>query len=225
MSRRSLLAIAVALAADRSPGRRGVGNVPAPDQGSGCTHRARRSRTGVRPRYGRGASHRRRSGSRFPAYWSIFERMSATASPKARFWLASTTASRARRSPERRLPSEQAAANLHKATASVEKARRTTPTPRTSANVVKSWWRAIPPRSRRRKRQKPVQDATLGELNLANGDVLVANAAIGDAKAQQQLQTADIGLSHSDGAVRRHGDRAIEGAWFGPQPRDNQCSL
>jgi HlyD family secretion protein len=33
---------------------------------------------------------------------------------------------------------------------------------------------------------------TLADLNLANSDVLVAKAAISDAKAQQELQTATL---------------------------------
>ena len=39
---------------------------------------------------------------------------------------------------------------------------------------------------------KAAQDATLGDLNLANSDVLVAQANISDAKAQQQQQSATL---------------------------------
>jgi HlyD family secretion protein len=39
---------------------------------------------------------------------------------------------------------------------------------------------------------KTTQDAALADLNLANSDVLVAEANIGDAKAQQQLQSATL---------------------------------
>ena len=39
---------------------------------------------------------------------------------------------------------------------------------------------------------KAVQDAAFGDLNLAKSDVMVAQAAIGDAKAQQQQETATL---------------------------------
>ncbi len=87
---------------------------------------------------------------------------------------------------------EQAEANLQRATASVEKAK---------ANYTNA-------KNINERRQKLVQtniasvetaqtsqaaqDAAFGELNLANSDVLVAKAAIGDAKAQQQQQTVTL---------------------------------
>jgi HlyD family secretion protein len=87
---------------------------------------------------------------------------------------------------------EQTEANLQRAEASVEKAK---------ANLANA-------KNINERRQKlvqtniasvetaqtaqTVQDAALGDLNLANGDVLVAKANISDAKAQQQLQSATL---------------------------------
>ena len=87
---------------------------------------------------------------------------------------------------------QQSEANLQRAMASVEKAK---------ANVANT-------KSVNERRQKLVQanvtsvetaeaaqaaqDAALADLELANSDVLVAQANIGDAKAQQQLQGATL---------------------------------
>ena len=86
----------------------------------------------------------------------------------------------------------QTEANLQRAKASVEKAKAT------SANVTR-----ISERQQRlvqtnstsveaAETAKTTQDAALADLNLANSDVLVAEANIGDAKAQQQLQSATL---------------------------------
>ncbi len=87
---------------------------------------------------------------------------------------------------------EQSEANLQRARASVDKAK---------ANFANT-------KSINERRQKLVQtniasvetaetaqaaeDAAAADLNLANSDVLVAQANIGDAKAQQQLQSATL---------------------------------
>jgi HlyD family secretion protein len=87
---------------------------------------------------------------------------------------------------------QQTEANLQRAQASVEKAQ---------ANLANA-------KSINERRQKlvqtniasvetaqtaqAVQDAALGDLNLAKSDVLVAEANISDAKAQQQLQSATL---------------------------------
>ena len=147
---------------------------------------------GLRPRNGRGARHHPRSDSRSRACWSICEPTSAIASPRARSSPASTTASRQPRSPGPRRRSSRAEANLQRAKASVDKAK---------ANFANT-------KSINERRQKLVQtnvtsvetaetaqaaqDAAAADLSLANSDVLVAEANIGDAKAQQQLQSATL---------------------------------
>jgi HlyD family secretion protein len=86
----------------------------------------------------------------------------------------------------------QTEANLQRAKASVEKAKAT------SANATR-----ISERQQRlvqtnstsveaAETAKTTQDATLADLNLSNSDVLVAEANIGDAKAQQQQQAATL---------------------------------
>jgi len=87
---------------------------------------------------------------------------------------------------------EQTEANLQRAKASVEKAKAN------SANATR-----ISERQQRlvqtnstsveaAETAKTTQDAALADLNLANSDVLVAQANIGDAKAQQQQQSATL---------------------------------
>ena len=56
----------------------------------------------------------------------------------------------------------------------------------------KSWCSAIPPRSRRRRPQRPRKTPPLADVNLASSDIAVARAAIGDAKAQLQQETATL---------------------------------
>jgi HlyD family secretion protein len=87
---------------------------------------------------------------------------------------------------------EQTEANLQRAKASVEKAQanyanatrisgrqqRLVQTNSTSVEAAET--------------AKTTQDAALADLNLANSDVLVAQANIGDAKAQQQQQSATL---------------------------------
>lgn len=87
---------------------------------------------------------------------------------------------------------EQTEANLQRARASVEKAQanydnatrisgrqqRLVQTNTTSVEAAET--------------AKTTQDAALADLNLANSDVLVAQANIGDAKAQQQQQSATL---------------------------------
>jgi HlyD family secretion protein len=87
---------------------------------------------------------------------------------------------------------EQTEANLRRAKASVEKAQanydnatrisgrqqRLVQTNSTSVEAAET--------------AKTTQDAALADLNLANSDVLVAQANIGDAKAQQQQQSATL---------------------------------
>jgi HlyD family secretion protein len=87
---------------------------------------------------------------------------------------------------------ELAEANLQRAKASVEKAsanyanassinqRRQTLLQNNNTSVETA------------QTAKAAEDATRGDLNLANSDVLVAQANISDAKAQQQLQSATL---------------------------------
>ena len=86
----------------------------------------------------------------------------------------------------------QTEANLQRAKASVEKAKAT------SANATR-----ISERQQRlvqtnstsveaAETAKTTQDTALADLNLASSDILVAEANIGDAKAQQQLQSATL---------------------------------
>ncbi len=61
-----------------------------------------------------------------------------------------------------------------------------------SANANNSSLRPTRPRLKRPRPRKSTEATTLADLNLANSDVLVAKAAISDAKAQQELQTATL---------------------------------
>jgi HlyD family secretion protein len=87
---------------------------------------------------------------------------------------------------------EQAEANLQRATASVAKAQ---------ANYANA--KAINERRQKlvqsqtasvetAQTSQAVEDAAFADVNLANSDVLVAKAAISDAKAQQQLEAATL---------------------------------
>ena len=73
---------------------------------------------------------------------------------------------------------EKAQANYANATRISERQQRLVQTSSTSVEAAET--------------AKTTQDATLADLNLANSDVLVAEANIGDAKAQQQQQSATL---------------------------------
>ena len=88
--------------------------------------------------------------------------------------------------------SEQAEANLQRATASVKRRRRTMPMPRPSTSVGKNWFKADTTSVETAETAKTAQDAALADVNLATSDVAVARAAIGDAKAQQQQESATL---------------------------------
>ena len=67
------------------------------------------------------------------------------------------------------------------------------------------------------------EDAATADLNLANSDVLVAQANIGDAKAQQQLETATLDF-HTLTAPYDAMVTARSQDWARPSTRDNLCS-
>ena len=86
----------------------------------------------------------------------------------------------------------QTEANLQRARASVEKAQANYDN---ATRISGRQQRLIQTNStsvEAAETAKTTQDAALADLNLANSDVLVAEANIGDAKAQQQLQSATL---------------------------------
>ena len=87
---------------------------------------------------------------------------------------------------------EQAEANLQKATASVEKAKANHAN---AANINERRQKLVQTNTtsvESAETAKTAQDAALADMNLAASDVAVARAAIGDAKAQLQQETATL---------------------------------
>ena len=115
---------------------------------------------------------------------------------------------------------EQAEANLQRPRRASKRRRPITPTPRASTSAGRSWssptahrWKRPKPRRLRKKRRLPM-------LDLAKSDVLVAKA--GDQRRQGTAAAADsrdLGLSHADGALRRHGDGTAQGTRLGARRR------
>jgi HlyD family secretion protein len=87
---------------------------------------------------------------------------------------------------------EQAEANLQRAKASVEKARANFANASSINQRRQTLLQNNNTSVETAQTAKAAEDATRGDLNLANSDVLVAQANIGDAKAQQQLQSATL---------------------------------
>jgi HlyD family secretion protein len=87
---------------------------------------------------------------------------------------------------------EQAEANLQRAKASVEKAKANY----TNASSINQRRQTLLQSNNTSvetaQTAKAAQDATLGDVNLANSDVLVAQANISDAKAQHQQQSVTL---------------------------------
>jgi HlyD family secretion protein len=87
---------------------------------------------------------------------------------------------------------EQAEANLARSTASVEKAKATYANAKSinerRQKLVKSNVASV----EETETAKTAEAAALADLDVANSDVLVAKAAISDAKAQQQLQSVTL---------------------------------
>lgn len=87
---------------------------------------------------------------------------------------------------------EQAAANLQRAKASVEKAKANYANASSINQRRQTLLQSNNTSVETAQTAKAAEDATLGDVNLANSDVLVAEANISDAKAQQQQQTATL---------------------------------
>ena len=119
--------------------------------------------------------------------------MLAIGSPRALFWPASTTvsseaqvcqgqcgywASRSEPAKGQRQASKKAKANYANASSINQRRQTLLQSNNTSVETAQT--------------AKAAQDATLGDVNLANSDVLVAEANISDAKAQQQQQSATL---------------------------------
>src|SRR6185437_412947 len=87
---------------------------------------------------------------------------------------------------------EQTQASLQRASASVEKAQATyanaVPMSERQQKLIQSSSTSV----ETAETAKTVQDAALADVNLAKSDVLVAKANIGDAVAQQQLQSTTL---------------------------------
>ena len=87
---------------------------------------------------------------------------------------------------------EQTEANLQRAEASVEKAKANLANAKNINERRQKLVQTNIASVETAQTSQTVQDAALGDLNLANGDVLVAKANISDAKGQQQLQSATL---------------------------------
>ena len=87
---------------------------------------------------------------------------------------------------------EQAQANVQRATASVEKANANYANAKTINERRQSLLLSNTTSAETAQTAKAAQDTALAEVNLANSDVLVAKAAIGDATAQQQQEAATL---------------------------------
>jgi HlyD family secretion protein len=87
---------------------------------------------------------------------------------------------------------EQTEANLQKATASLEKAQANY----SNAKIISERRQKLVETSsasvETAQTAKTAQDAALADVNLASSDIAVARAAIGDAKAQQQQESATL---------------------------------
>ena len=83
-------------------------------------------------------------------------------------------------------------ANLQRASASVEKAQANYANATRISGRQQKLVQTNSTSVEAAETAKTTQDATLADLNLANSDVLVAKANIGDAKAQQQQQSATL---------------------------------
>jgi HlyD family secretion protein len=86
----------------------------------------------------------------------------------------------------------QAEANLQRAKASVEKAKANYANASSINQRRQTLLQSNNTSVETAQTAKAAEDATLGDLNLANSDVLVAEANISDAKAQQQQQSATL---------------------------------
>lgn len=86
----------------------------------------------------------------------------------------------------------QTEANLQRARASVEKAQANNANATRISGRQQKLVQTNSTSVEAAETAKTTQDATLADLNLANSDVLVAEANIGDAKAQQQQQSATL---------------------------------
>jgi HlyD family secretion protein len=87
---------------------------------------------------------------------------------------------------------EQTEANLQKATAGLEKAKANYANARSIAERRQKLVQSNVTSVEAAETAKTAQDAALADVNLATSDVAVARAAIGDAKAQQQQETATL---------------------------------
>ena len=87
---------------------------------------------------------------------------------------------------------EQTEANLQRATASVEKAQANYANAKSINERRQKLLQSNTTSVEAAETAKAAQDAALADVNLANSDVAVAQATIGDAKAQQQQEAATL---------------------------------
>ena len=87
---------------------------------------------------------------------------------------------------------QQAEANLKKANASVQKALANYDNAKRISERRQALVASKTASVETAETAQAVQDAAFGDLNLAKSDVMVAEAAIGDAKAQQQQESATL---------------------------------
>ncbi len=87
---------------------------------------------------------------------------------------------------------EQTEANLQKATASLEKAKANYANAKTISERRQKLVETSTASVETAQTAKTAQDAALADVDLASSDIAVARAAIGDAKAQQQQESATL---------------------------------
>ncbi len=87
---------------------------------------------------------------------------------------------------------EQTAASLQRAAASVEKAKANAANAKSISERRQKLVQSNSASIETAQTAQAAEDVAKADLDLAQSDVLVAKAAIGDAKAQQQLQTATL---------------------------------
>ena len=87
---------------------------------------------------------------------------------------------------------EQTEANLQKASAGLEKARANYANAKTISERRQKLVQSNSASIEQAETAKTAEDAALADVNLTTGDVAVARASIGDAKAQLQLESATL---------------------------------
>ena len=114
---------------------------------------------------------------------------------------------------------EQAEANLQQAMANVQKAQANFANAKSINERRQKLVQSNTASVETAETAKTAQDARSADAIWRQAMSRWRSAAIGDAKAQLQQETATLDFHTLDGALRRHGDGAAEGARFGARRR------